>query len=158
MKFVAEQYVDEAIAALNTSDEALEQAEQRFMSSQPHILAFITQEDLSVLTEEEQDYLFLLTLTAWDAVLRAGVDLPAVEEDDLGEAEETNYALLDTTSGSTFKDRMDVFFKDYPQEDLLAFIEDALMDDEDDIVTKEGRETLFVTLKSVLDAMHESVN
>jgi hypothetical protein len=158
MKFISEQTIDEAIQALNASDEALEKAEALFMSSQPHILAFITQEDLSALTEEEQDYLFVLTLTAWDAAQRAGIVIPLVSEDELGEAEEANYALLEKASGTQFKARMDVFFEAYPQEDLLAFIEDSLIDDEDDIVTKEGRETLFVTLKSVVDAMHASAS
>ena len=39
------------------------------------------------------------------------------------------------------------------QEDLLAFVEDNLVEDEDSVVTKEGREPMFVALKSVIDVL-----
>ena len=48
---------------------------------------------------------------------------------------------------------MDVFFENYQQEDLLAFVEDSLIDDEDEIVTKVGREPMFVALKSIIDCL-----
>ena len=52
-----------------------------------------------------------------------------------------------------FRDRMDIFFENYSQEDLLAFVEDNLVEDEDSLVTKEGREPMFVALKSVIDIL-----
>ena len=48
---------------------------------------------------------------------------------------------------------MDVFFEDYAQEDMLAFVEDNLVEDEDSTITKEGREPIFVALKSVIDVL-----
>ncbi|HMN89044.1 MAG TPA: hypothetical protein PKE68_03425 [Saprospiraceae bacterium] len=51
-------------------------------------------------------------------------------------------------------DRLNVFFDQYLQEDLLAFIEEALADDDDDpIVTKEAREGMFVVLKTLTDCL-----
>jgi len=48
---------------------------------------------------------------------------------------------------------LDIFFKDYPQEDLLAFAEDALTEDDDSPVTAEGREPMMVFLKTAIDVM-----
>ena len=42
------------------------------------------------------------------------------------------------------------------QEDLLAFAEDAVLEEEDDpeaLVTKEGREPIFVALKTMVDVL-----
>jgi hypothetical protein len=59
--------------------------------------------------------------------------------------------MLEPVKSKPFQHKADVFFKDYPQEDLLAFVEDALADDEDSEVTKEGREPMFVALKTIID-------
>ena len=39
------------------------------------------------------------------------------------------------------------FFENSSQEDLLAFIEDSLLEEEEDLVTKVGREPMFIALK-----------
>jgi hypothetical protein len=156
MKIVPEATIDAVIEELNRSDAALEKADEEMAASQPELMAFLTQEAFDVLTEEEQDYLLLLGLTLWESARRTQGELPALSAEVIGEAEEANYALLEQAQGGNFRDRMDVFFRDFPQEDLLAFVEDALTDDEDDMVTPEGRETIFVTLKTVIDALHQS--
>ena len=64
----------------------------------------------------------------------------------------TESGFLETVKSNNSRDRMTVFFDDSDQEDLLAFVEDALVeDDEDSVVTKEGREPIFVALKTVID-------
>lgn len=156
MKFIPEAIIDQVIEELNRSDEALEKADDLMADTQPDLVQFLTQEELDALTEEEQDYLLLLGLTIWEASRRVMGDLPVLSTEGIGQAEEANYARLENAQGKTFRERMDIFFEDYPQEDLLAFLEDALTDDEDDIVTHEGRETLFVTLKTVIDALHQA--
>lgn len=156
MKFVSETTIDLVIEALDQSDEALERADQDMADSQPALVDFLTQEAFDLLTDEEQDYLLLLGLTLFEASVKTNGDLPVLTSESLGDAEEANYARLEGSTGKNFHERVDIFFKDYPQEDLLAFVEDALSDEEEELVTSEGRETLFVTLKSVIDAMHAS--
>lgn len=156
MKFVSETIIDQVIEALDQSDEALEKADQEMADSQPAIMDFLTQEAFDLLTEEEQDYLLLLGLTLWESSRKVNGDIPEIQAEALGDAEEANYAILEKASGKNFQDRMDIFFQEYPQEDLLAFVEDALADEDGELVTPEGRETLFVTLKTLVDVMHAS--
>lgn len=156
MKFVSESTIDAVIEDLNKSDANLEKADQEMADTQPELMAFLTQEGFDALTDEEKDYMLMLALTIWEAARRTMGELPALDTDLIGEAEEANYSLLDNASGGHFRERMDVFFREYAQEDLLAFVEDALTDDEDDMITPEGRETLFVTLKTVIDALHQA--
>lgn len=77
-----------------------------------------------------------------------------VEVEIFEDAEEKNWELLEAgTSAQSFRERLDVFFEKTSQEDLLAFVEDALSDSEDGLTTKEGREVVFVFLKSVIDCL-----
>ena len=91
------------------------------------------------------------------ALLRNSIkdELPSdfsINEKTLGEAEERNWTLLQSSKSNNFQERLNPFFENYPQEDLLAFVEDALADEEDDgLLTREGREPIFITLKSILD-------
>lgn len=82
-----------------------------------------------------------------------------VTEEKLGEAEEKNWELMNEVTAKRFRDRLDRFFEQYPQEDLLAFIEDALADDEDgeSIVSPESREPIFIALKSMIDGLVTSI-
>lgn len=157
MQFIPESTINEVIESLNASDAALEKAEDHMIESQPDLMGFLTQEELDILSDEEKDFLMILSLSMIEAASRICGPLPTITAEALGDAEEQNYARLEAAKGTNFRDRISVFFDDYPQEDLLAFVEDALTDDEDDVVTQEGRETLFVTLKSVIDAMHNCV-
>jgi len=76
-----------------------------------------------------------------------------ITEEALSIAEETNWGKMQEVSAKKFRERLDVFFSSTSQEDLLAFIEDALLDEEEGILSKEGREPIFIILKSIIDAL-----
>ena len=75
-----------------------------------------------------------------------------VTEDQISQQEEKNWEVLHASKTKDFRDRVTPFFEDYFQEDLLAFVEDALVEDEDEdgeeVVTTDGRPALFVSLKT----------
>jgi len=128
----------------------------RFANQQPHITGWLLGEDFSLLTEEEQDYLFFIAMCIYEVCSRKHGNREEVDGDTIREAEEANWALLESSIAKTFRDRMDVFFDATEQEDLLAFIEDSLTEDDeeqDTIVTKIGREPMFVALKSIVDVL-----
>jgi hypothetical protein len=108
-----------------------------------------------LLTEDEKGYLQYLCLIAWRSITNVNGDIPEISEEQIGVAEEQNYELMEASTGKKFRDRLNVFFENTPQEDLLAFAEDAVLEDEDDpeaLVTKEGREMVFVAVKTLVDA------
>ena len=64
--------------------------------------------------------------------------------------------MAEGLAGKSLSEKLDVFFDEYEQEELLALAEEAILEDEDDpegIVTKEGRELIFVALKTVIDVL-----
>lgn len=154
MKIVTEDILDQIVERFDDSDTAYEQAVETMENEQPVLLGYLFSEDFDAFTQDEKEYLLMLSTIIWTALKEVNGSLAPITETALSEAEEHNWAKLENVAAQRFSDRLDVFFQDYPQEDLLAFVEDALADDEEDpIVTKEAREAIFVTLKTVIDCL-----
>ncbi|MBK6930108.1 MAG: hypothetical protein IPH12_04310 [Saprospirales bacterium] len=158
MEFVPDTIIDAVIDELdNLSDEQYERRMEQFAEAQPVVVAYLfNEENFHLLSEDEKGYLQYLALIIWVANTRANGPSEAVGEDMIGEAEERNYEILEAGAAKNFRERLDAFFENTPQEDLLAFSEEAVLEDEGDadaLVSKEGREPIFVALKTVIDVL-----
>lgn len=152
--FISEDIIEQAAVSLNADDGGFEKAIDELEAEQPEVLGYFFADNTESFTQAEREYMLLLLLVVWRAVRNAGINPPVISADELEEAEDHNWELVQDLPVKAFSARLDVFFDGYPQEDLLAFLEDALSldeEEEDEIVTKEGREALFVGLKSVVD-------
>jgi len=155
MTFISENTIDQITIELENSTVKFEQALTRMEEEQPHLLAYLFNENFDVLTNAEKDYLLFLTITIWKSIKKEVGTIALVNENAIGSTEEKNWEIMSAAKGKTFRNRLDVFFNDTPQEDLLALVEDALTldDDADRTVTREGREPMFVALKTVIDVL-----
>ena len=156
MSFVSESVIDEVIERMEVGELVPEKAIAQLNLEQPVIVAYLFSENFDLLTTEEKDYLFYLTMIAWLSIRQSRDNLPKVTENQLGEQEEDNWTLLQAAPSGNFSTKLDVFFENYPQEDLLAFVEDALSDVEDGPLSPEGRELVFIALKTIIDCLTDS--
>ena len=157
MIFVSEEVIDAVIDTLEAySDEQYETQMETFSEAQPVLFAWLFSEEFELLNEDEKGYLQYLALIAWKSVVEVNGPLEAVSEQEIGEAEENNYEMLEASTAKKFRDRLDPFFEGSPQEDLLAFAEEAVLESEDDpdsLVSKDGREPIFIALKTIVDVL-----
>lgn len=154
MQFVSEEVLDNIVERFDDSESAYEKAVEQFEQSQPILLSYLFSEDFEVFTSDEKEFMLLLATIIFSANQEVNGLRSQIDEKAIADAEEANWAKLEGANVSRFHERLDMFFDDYGQEDLLAFVEDALADDEEDpIVTKEAREAMFVTLKTVIDCL-----
>ncbi len=160
MKFVSEEVIDRIIEQLEGyADEQYEARMEAFAEAQPVVFAWLFSEQFDLLSEDEKGYLQYLALIAWTAIQEVNGPLGAVSEDEIGQAEEANYALLESSKASDFRDRLNAFFEGSDQEDLLAFAEEAVLEEEEEdeaLVTAEGREPIFIALKTLVDVLTEA--
>ncbi|MEO0732274.1 MAG: hypothetical protein AAFZ52_05540 [Bacteroidota bacterium] len=134
-----------------TDDFALEM--QDFAHAQPELMTYLTDEDNEAFTEAERELLLFGALVIYQSVTDERTEPQGIAGTAIGKAEEANYTLMGQTKGS-FRDRVTPFFAQSPEEELLAFIEDLLVAEaEDDSITKEAREPLFITLKTLVDVL-----
>ena len=71
--------------------------------------------------------------------------------DEYIDIEDSNWSLRDKDRSLT--DSMNAFFENYPEEDLLAFVEDILIDDSDQEISIAGKEIIVICSKSLIDLL-----
>ncbi|MBC6994373.1 hypothetical protein QWY85_01460 [Neolewinella lacunae] len=150
---ISETTIETVLAHLESHQEDFAREFGAFAEAQPDLIAYLTDEENDAFTEDEQEILLFGAIVIYQSVVaEKGAVAPATEEA-ISRCEEANYAVLGEGAG-TFHDRITPFFERTKEEDLLAFIEDLLVyESEEDTLTKEAREPLFVTLKTVVDVL-----
>ncbi len=155
---IPESIIEEVIGHYNSDKESYESSMSEIMEQQPALIAFLSQESNDVLTEEEKDILWYLVLIIIMSTRRNGSSVSELSDVDLGNIEERNWETLQTQPKGTFRDKVTVFFEDYDQEDLLAFVEDSLELDDESPITSVGRDVIFISAKTVIDAIFKDQN
>lgn len=130
---------------------------ENIAADQPALISYLGQENLELLTEEEFDYCAFLVTIIYKTYAQSGLEMAMIEPDQIDAAEELNWEKINASEGKKFKQRIDALFEGFAQEDLLAFVEDALEADDLPIVTNEGREPMFIILKTIIDVLEQSV-
>lgn len=150
---IAEATIERILNRLEGEAEEYALELQDFAHSQPALMTYLTDEDNEAFTETERELLLFGALVVYQSVTDERTEPTGIETAAISKAEEANYALIGTVKGS-FRDRITPFFEQSPEEELLAFIEDLLIaDEEEDGITKEAREPLFITLKTLVDVL-----
>jgi len=151
MKVITEDQVDEAalvIGNLNDYEELL----VTLSETQPALINYLYSESFQSFTAEEQQLFLFVGLVIWKSIDQQYDAIPELSEEDIANTEEKNWNLMDSFSKGDFRTRLTPFFDEYSQEDLLAFVEDSVTPDEDNVVTEEGKEYLFISLKTIIDS------
>jgi len=154
--FISEDIINKIFELEVESDNDSSESLLDLSREQPAIFHYINQEDFELLTEEEFDFLIFLTVIIFKSFRESGVTIKEVSVHDIESTEEANWEILNSATSNKFRNRIDAFYSEYLQEDLLAFVEDALEPDDLPIVTKEGREPLFIILKTIIDVLDKN--
>jgi len=147
---IQEQFIDEIIISLDSSLDNYRRAIQHIKQSHPLMLDYIMSDDMQLLMQTERDLLLFNALVIFESATESGYILEQYDPDQIEELEEQNYLLWEGAKGPNFRDKLDKFFENYPEEDLLAFVEDSLEDD-DNLLSKEGKLPILIKLKTLID-------
>lgn len=156
MKFKATQ-IDAVIDKESENDDDGMALLRQLSGQQPAIAAYLAQENFNLLTVEEHDYLIFLFSIIHSLYNSRFPEMPQVTQNIIEKCEESNWELMNAATAKKFHSRLDAFFDNFEEVDLLAFVEDAITDDDNDLVSHEGREPMFVALKTVIDVYELAV-
>ena len=157
---ITEATIDKVLDKFESQAIDYEQSVRDFAKQQPAIFSYLIGDNEGVFSQDEEDFLLYLALAIYKSVEEASEeDLPIIDEEEIAEADEANWSLMESSKATDFHKRLDVFYEKSPEEDLMAFVEDALTgeaeneDGETFTLTPEGREPMFVALKTVIDVL-----
>lgn len=153
MIIIPESTIDDLVEYYEAFPETLITKTADYMDEFPTLLAYLDQESNEVLLDEERDLHWYIVVVCLSASLEEGVEIRPFTVEGLSAAEETNWELLQEAGPGSWRDRLDPFFASLDQEDLLAFVEDLLQEDEESPLTTIGREVIFISVKSILDCI-----
>lgn len=157
---ITESIIDKVLEKFENQSVDYEQAVRVFANNQPALFAYLIGDNEGVFSQDEEDFLLYLALAIYKSVEEANPeDMAVIGEEEITEADEANWSLMESSKATDFHKRLDVFYEKSPEEDLMAFVEDALTGDAENedgetfSLTPEGREPMFVMLKTVIDVL-----
>jgi hypothetical protein len=149
---IQEATIERVIERLEIGEDDFALEIQDFAHAQPHLTAYLTNEENESFNDEERTLLLFGAIVIYQSVTDELTEPTLASEAMIGQAEEENYALM--PAKGSLRDRLTPFFEESGEEELLAFIEDLLVAEEgDDAISKEAREPMFIALKTVVDVL-----
>lgn len=114
----------------------------------PEVFSFLFDEDTRLLLEPEHDYLLFLAMIILEVIGKSEADISEVRLEDLSEASENNWGLLEFTS----LDNLTATTNNLPGHLLYVFLEDACTPvSGHEILSEAAVELVYVKCKSLID-------
>ena len=154
MEFVPESMIDSYIEKYQ-DELSFQVAWQQMGEENNIILQFIHPDRLELLSEKEEGVMQFVACILYFSTREKLGKPPFIQGQLLEEKEDLNWELWNKHIKKSVSYALDVFFEEYPQEDLLAFVEDSLQPDEDSEISPAGAEIILVTAKSIIDTIDQ---
>ena len=156
MNMISEAQIEQAIQYFDAEPTLVITKVKELAQEQPNLNPFIFQDAYAVLTKDEQEYLLYIILILYQSIKEESEVLEPMSSKDLQEAEEANWTLWEGEKAKNIQDKNSVLFENTDQEELLAFVEDMVLDDEESELSKVGQEIAMVVGKTLIDVLTNS--
>ena len=119
---------DDIEKAISDLEADLTKHEQAFAENQPIFLELLQTQTFPLLEKEQRELVLFISTVLYLAVSQKINANPEYDLEAFLDAEENNWNLKEKSTD--WANCLDNYFKDYPEEDLLAFVEDMTSKDE----------------------------
>lgn len=129
---------------------------KQMLSENDCLISFLEQENFKLLTPDETALLEYLLTVIYKTVKDNVHKTPKISLEILEQLEDENWSVFNDKTGNNLEKTFDIFFDGYDQEDLLALIEDSIIETEEEEIslTQVGKEIIAITCKSFIDMLH----
>lgn len=156
MDFISEDKIEGVLELLESRENGIEEGFTELSNEQPAVIQFLASENFKILKENEYDVLVFILVVIYKSC-KSDKDLSEISAQLIESKDEHNWEVYNEKGSQNYTKALDIYFKNYPQEDLLAFVEDTLIDDDDQTISAVGKEIIFISAKTFLDCLHNSV-
>lgn len=149
---ITEHEIDLCVEKFSSDEEKMTLS---FIGDNQDFLSYIKSEINPLLKEEERKvFLFISTIVFHSFLINENYSAE-FNQDIFDSKDEENWGFRDKQT--SFDKTKDIYFENYGQEDLLAFVEDILTDEEEEnSYSDAGKEIVFINCKSYIDTLSES--
>ena len=119
-----------------------------FVQKEKDFSAYLLGDDFHLLSDNEKETLLFVHVVLHKSMESLEEDFDA---ETFQEIEEKNWNIIDDKS-KNWEEKVNFMFDGYAEEDLLAFTEDMINDDD---ISQLAKELIFVTAKSYIDLKTE---
>ena len=149
---VPEKHINRVINLFDTGELNAEKVLDHIFDKHESLFQYCHSGILDPLPDDDRAFFFFLLAVVMKSLEEVlGNDL-ILSIQSILDAEENNWALFNDQKGP-FRARLDAFYTDYPEEDLLSFAEDSLDVEESENLSLASRELIFITIKSIIDSV-----
>lgn len=146
---IPEKDIDQIINALQEKD--FDEELLLFKTENPLLHAYLLNDQYDLLTEDEYAVFWFGAMVIVKSFKAQGFSMTLSDPKILEDIESGNWALLENAKPQAFSQKINIFFENTKQEDLLAFVEDSLVDDDEMPISSASREIIFISLLSIID-------
>ncbi len=125
-----------------------EKFEDNFATAQAEYWHYLNSESFKGLSTPEHQLSYFISSVIFHAATASETELPDFDIEQFQQLEEQNWEERETHKN--WSAAKDAFFEEYEEEDLLAFVEDMLADEEGEL-SDIAKEVIFITAKSYID-------
>ncbi len=144
---ITEFEIDKSIALVEKRAESENEAE---LIAEEEFVDYLGTEIIPNLTEYENHVLSFCISVIYNVVSEHNTTVE-FDIEEYQNSEEKNWSARD--NHSKLEESINLFFDGYKEEDLLAFVEDMIAEDDPTMMSIAGREIIFITCKSYIDVV-----
>lgn len=151
---ILENKIEEQSQSLENADF---EGELKLLShSQKMLHSYLMNEQLEMLSEDEYKILWFDAMVIIKCFEEVNGQHTENDPKLIETIESKGWAMLENSKPAGFREKLDVFFENSSQEDLLAFVEDSISDDDEMVISSAAKEIIFVTLYTLIEYLDTS--
>lgn len=129
----------------------------QFGQKQPDMMVYLASAGEEVLNDYEREVLFYIGVVVWQMMEKGETPLRQLSIDDIVEAENANFSMLESFSRESEGDMIaatEKSFEAYHQPEVLRYVIEAIMeeDEENEMISEEHKGLMLIFLKTVIDS------
>ncbi len=151
IKEISFEAIDHIIDLAEANTNYLPRVADELVTRNPHLLAYLFQDEFKVFTENERSYLQFIALVIYQIIYEDKSLRQVIDPEEIIKVEEKNWKIAEEVKD--YDQVYETYAKDTTQPNILTFIHEAIHAEDNSEILPESRNLLLAVLKTWLDLL-----